>query len=153
MKIIISDIDMGDAEKTFMVSREYLARLVAMLEDGSPLPAADQPRAADAIAPVGVTVYGASDDLIEIEGDIREEFSWIPDGDETRLLAFSDGTLLRVAYDSDGIWRLNKVAGGAAQFSKVEGDAQKDTPDSVTLSGVEIKWVALGEQSAVRKSR
>lgn len=100
---------------------------------------------------MSVTVYGASDDLIEIEGDIREEFNWIPDGDETRLLAFSDGTLLRVAYDSDGIWRLNKVASGTAQFSKVECDVEKDTPDNVTLSGVEIKWVVLGEQSAIQK--
>ena len=99
---------------------------------------------------MAITIYGASDDLIEIEGDIREEFYWIPDDDETRLLAFSDGTLLRVAYDSDGIWRLNKVASGTAQFSKVEGDVEKDTPDSVTLSGVEIKWVVLGDQSAIQ---
>ena len=100
---------------------------------------------------MSVTIYGASDDLIEIYGDIREEFNWIPDDDETRLLAFSDGTLLRVAYDSDGIWRLNKVASGTAQFAKVEGDVEKDTPDKVTLSGVEIKWVVLGEQSAIIK--
>ena len=97
-----------------------------------------------------ITVHGASDDLIEIEGDIREEFYWIPEAGDTRLLSFSDGTLLRVAYDSDGIWRLNKVASGTSQFSKVEGDVEKDTPDSVTLSGVEINWVVLGEQVAKR---
>jgi len=99
-----------------------------------------------------ITIYGASDDLIEIEGDIQEEFNWIPYNEhEFKLLAFSDGTLLRVAYDSDGVWRLNKVASGAAKFSKVEGDVEKDTPDIVTLSGVEIKWVVLGEQSATKK--
>jgi len=100
---------------------------------------------------MSIKIYGASDDLIEIDGDIREEFNWIPDGDESRFLAFSDGTLLRVMYDSDGIWRLNKVASGTAQFSKVEGDVEKDTPDEVTLSGVEIKWVVLGKQKAVSK--
>lgn len=100
---------------------------------------------------MSIKIYGASDDLIEIEGDINEEFNWIADDDETRLLAFSDGTLLRVMYDRDGIWRLNKVASGTAEFLKVEGDVEKDTPDEVTLSGVEIKWVVLGEQSAIQK--
>jgi len=38
-------------------------------------------------------VYGASDDLIEIKGDIREEFSrYDSEGD---YLAFSDGTVLK----------------------------------------------------------
>jgi len=101
---------------------------------------------------MSITIYGASDDLIEIDGDICEEFNWIPSDDGTRLLAFSDGTLLRVAYDCDGIWRLNLVARGAARFTKVEGDVEKDTPDEVTLSDVEIKWVVLGEQSAVNKA-
>lgn len=87
---------------------------------------------------MSITIYGASDDLIEIEGDIEEEFNWIADDGESRLLAFSDGTLLRVLYDRDGIWRLNKVASGTAQFEKVEGDVEKDTPDKVTLSGVEV---------------
>jgi hypothetical protein len=99
---------------------------------------------------MSITIYGASDDLIEIEGDFREEFNWIPDEGESRLLACSDGTLLRVMYDSDGIWRLIKIASGAAQFSKEEGDVEKDTPDRVTLSGVEIKWVMLGDAVAMK---
>lgn len=97
-------------------------------------------------------IYGASDDLIEIEGDIREEFYFIPeDAQESRLLAFSDGTLLRVNYDADGIWRFNQVAGGLATFQKIEGDAERNTPDNVTLSGVEIKWVVFGDQCVVAK--
>jgi hypothetical protein len=100
---------------------------------------------------MSITIYGASDDLIEVEGDIREEFNWIPDGDETRLIAVSDGTLLRVRYDDDGIWRLSRVASGSAKFQKIEGDAEKDTPDRVTLSGVGIKWVVFGEQMAVEE--
>jgi hypothetical protein len=100
---------------------------------------------------MSVTVYGASDDLIEIEGDIREEFNWIPEDGETRVLAFSDGTLLWVLYDADGIWRIGNMVGGSAKFEKVEGDVEEDTPDKVTLSGVDIKWVVLGEDSAIRK--
>ena len=96
-----------------------------------------------------ITIYGASDDLIEIEGDITEEFNWYSDNvEERRYLAFSDGTLLRVFYDEDGIWRFNKVIDGLAHFEKVEGDAIKDTPDRVTLSGYVIRWVVFGEQFA-----
>lgn len=99
-----------------------------------------------------ITIYGASDDLIEIEGDIQEELIFFPDGDESRLLAFSDGTLLRVMYDKDGIWRLTRFAKGLAEFSKVEGDAEADTPDTVTLSGVMIWWVVMGDQSAIHRT-
>lgn len=97
---------------------------------------------------MSVKVYGASDDLIEIEGDIREEFNWIADDGESRLLAFSDGTLLRVSYDKDGIWRLSKVVGGTAELEKIEGDVENDTPDIVTLHGT-IRWVAFAEESAI----
>jgi len=97
-------------------------------------------------------IYGASDDLIEIEGDITDEFNVYLNGDETVLLAVSDGTLLRVKYDEDGIWRLNRVVAGLAAFEKEEGDIVKDTPDKITLTGVEyFKWVVVGEQSAVKK--
>jgi len=98
---------------------------------------------------MSVTIYGASDDLIEIEGDIREEFNVYLENDETRLLAFSDGTLLRVKYDEDGIWRLSLVASGTAQFYKVEGSVEEDTPDRVTLSDTKIKWVALADKSTI----
>jgi hypothetical protein len=42
-----------------------------------------------------ITIRGASDDLIEIEGDIREEFSVI---DEWRWLHFDDGTVVKIGY-------------------------------------------------------
>ncbi len=43
-----------------------------------------------------VTVYGASDDLVEIEGDIRDEL-YASDNNPAHL-AFSDGTVLSVEY-------------------------------------------------------
>lgn len=94
---------------------------------------------------MAIKIYGASDDLIEIEGDIEEEFGFFPDDEEdSRVLAFSDGTLLRAHYDRDGIWRLTKIADGLADFDKVEGNVTADTNDTVTLSGEEIKWVVMG---------
>lgn len=103
---------------------------------------------------MSITIHGASDDLIEIEGDIREEFNWTSnDPEEKRVLAFSDGTLLSVKYDENGIWRLNKLVGGKATFSKIEGDYETDANDQVTLSGVVITWIMFGEQYSIQKKR
>ena len=90
-----------------------------------------------------VTVYGASDDLIEIEGDIRDEIS--PNDEHPAKLAFSDGTVLSVKYDDDGCWRVNRVAEGSAKMEKVEaeGPDTDNYTDRVTLTG-DIKWVVAG---------
>lgn len=88
-----------------------------------------------------VTVYGASDDLIQIEGDLREE--WCTDAsDETRYVAFGDGTVLSVWYD--GFWRINRVATGRASYEKREAtDEDTDYSDRVTLAG-DLMWVICG---------
>jgi hypothetical protein len=88
-----------------------------------------------------ITITGASDDLIEISGDLSEEFGCY-DPNEGMAIACSDGTLLAVTYDMNGIWRFARLASGTATFSKTDGDADKDTFDTVTLEG-DIKWVVL----------
>jgi len=92
-----------------------------------------------------VVIYGASDDMIEIEGALREEFDG---GDDLAYLAFSDGTVLSVQYADDGCWRINRVATGTAIYSKteaVESDGD-DYSDRVTLSGPagELRWCVKG---------
>ena len=52
------------------------------------------------------TIYGASDDLIELEGAIRDEFNAY---DETSQLAFDNGAILAIRYDDDGIWRIENA--------------------------------------------
>lgn len=59
-------------------------------------------------------VYGASDDLVEIEGSIRAEFDYTGDNG---LLAFSDGTVLRIQYTNPGVWRITPVVRGTASVS------------------------------------
>lgn len=56
-----------------------------------------------------IYVYGASDDLIEIDGDVSEEFN-VNFGDD-KYLIFSDGTCVRFEYDGD--WTLSLVRGGS----------------------------------------
>lgn len=91
-------------------------------------------------------VYGASDDLIEIEGDIREEF-YAVSGEKPTLLAFSDGTLLQVQYGGGGqaFWRITPLVYGAAKYQKTEAtDEDVNYSDIVTLEG-DIKWIVCGD--------
>lgn len=88
-------------------------------------------------------VYGASDDLIELEGDIEDEFGHYPHDDEPVYLAFSDGTVLKAIYDNDGIWRLNLVCKGNLYQSKEDGSVIDDTND-IVIFDTGIKWVVLG---------
>jgi hypothetical protein len=103
-----------------------------------------------------ITITGASDDLIEIDGDFREEFSVNMETAERKgglLLAVSDGTLLRVRYNDDGIWRITRIVNGMAKFSKTEGDVAADTFDVVTLEGELVNWVVLGIDVAMTGRR
>jgi hypothetical protein len=98
-----------------------------------------------------ITIYGASDDLLEVEGDITEEFN--PDTDGPSYLSVSDGTMLTVIYDEDGCWRITPFAKGSASMTKTEAEgADTDNySDRVTLEGDAIRWVALGKDKATRK--
>ena len=82
-------------------------------------------------------ITGASDDLIELKGQITEEFSH--NSYEVAILAFSDGTLLEVTYDNDGIWRIKQLAAGSCSFSLKPGIVADDTFDEATLTG-DLKW-------------
>lgn len=96
-----------------------------------------------------ITIYGTSDDLIEIEGAIREEFSALDA--ENAKLAFGDGTVLSVKYDDDGCWRINRIIEGTAKYEKMEAtDPDGDYTDRVTLTG-DVKWVLYGKELARAK--
>lgn len=97
-----------------------------------------------------IIVSGASDDLIEISGDINEEFPWQkpgygqPSGD---LLAFSDGTVLRIRLGGDG-WRITRVAAGTSAFTLKQHTDGEEGTDTATLETAE--WVVHGTGMAKR---
>lgn len=96
-----------------------------------------------------VTVYGASDDLIEIEGDIREEFQWY--GGEPAILGFSDGTLLSIQWGRT--WRIDRIARGYNTKISVER-ADEDDDDKYTdraTIDADIKWVVFGTEYREQK--
>jgi len=110
--------------------------------------------------PTTTTIYGASDDLIEVEGDIREEFTYraspITEDGAGDLLAFSDGTILRVAYTAEGVWRITPVVRGNADLNvdAAPEDDEDNYSDRATLSGLSspMTWVVQGVAFARRRA-
>lgn len=98
-----------------------------------------------------VKLFGYSDDLIEVEGDIEEEFSWSADSDATRLIVVSDGHVFRVRYDEDGIWRFSVAASGTSSMTKVEGIDDDTYSDVITLEGDDLDWVVFDDRFIKQK--
>lgn len=102
---------------------------------------------------MSVTVYGASDDLIEVEGDISEEFNALGnfgDGeDDGGILAFDDGNVLRVTYTSEGVWRITPTyfGKGAVTIVPAVSADDEDYSDRATIDG-QLRWVVFGSQFA-----
>ena len=93
------------------------------------------------------TIYGASDDLIEIEGDISEEFAAY-DLDEDAVIGASNGVLLRVRYDDDGVWRLAPIRGAdRVTITVAPVDDDDNYSDRVVITDP-VEWVVLGTEHA-----
>jgi hypothetical protein len=96
-------------------------------------------------------IYGASDDLIEVEGDIEEEFNppYGSDDDASSYLAFSDGSLLSITYTDDGLWKISPISVGSKTILGIESatDIDDNYSDRVTLEG-EFRWVVMGTELA-----
>lgn len=86
-----------------------------------------------------ITVYGASDDLIEVDGDISDTFNYTGNRGEGDLLAFSDGTVLQMRQDPEYTWVIDVLAHGA---SEVETWTHTKEGDQARVSGA--VWVVHG---------
>ena len=74
-------------------------------------------------------VYGASDDLIEFEGDVRGEVGCYADEDkeDRGCIMFDDGTVLDARYGKAGmgIWELRVINKGPL-FDRIESCTDED---------------------------
>ena len=94
-----------------------------------------------------VTLYGHSDDLIEVEGDVNEEFNPNP-FDAKESVLFSNGVLAHIQYENDGFWRINVIASAGREYTLVPGtDVDDDYSDRLTVDG-DIEWVFCCGQTA-----
>ena len=106
-----------------------------------------------------IYIAGASDDLIEIDGDLQDEFLAIDLGETYGgYLAFSDGSIIRVVYDN-GIWRITPTfidpdSEFLKEYEAEEGSDDPEEPysDVARLSNsYGFKWVVLGKEYSKRR--
>lgn len=94
---------------------------------------------------MSVTIYGASDDLIEIEGDLEEEFGAYDSGE--MHIAVSTGLLATIAYTDAGFWRIAVLRHGTTNYILSQGrDNLRDPSDRLTIHG-QVEWVVVGEHA------
>lgn len=77
------------------------------------------------------TVYGCSDDLIELDGAIREEFAAY---DCVSRLTFDNGAVLTVTYGGEGIWRVETNGHPSASVLRCEDREGFTDPDGPIYS-------------------
>lgn len=96
-----------------------------------------------------VVLFGASDDLIELEGSIHEEFT---SADDRNLVAFSDGTILAIEYTNAGVWRITTVVEGTAQvrITHAPEDDDDNYTDRAEITG-DVWWAAHASSWAKAK--
>lgn len=89
-------------------------------------------------------IYGSSDDLIEVEGKIEEEFDHY--SNKPALLVFSDGTILTMSYGKNGmgIWQIMVIVEGDSFESFSIATTEKEHSDQVILNDVD--WVIFSNE-------
>ena len=98
-----------------------------------------------------IKIYGASDDLIEIEGEIRDEIGCY-DHKRPIKISVSDGTIATIFYD--GEWKINVSFAGNKYLKKVDsvGDDKKHIePDAIDCTSYSdilifekgVEWVKI----------
>lgn len=92
-------------------------------------------------------IYGASDDLIEIEGYLIGECG-ASDPPEGSLLALSDGTVLNISYGKGdlGIWQITPLHKGKLfQELKTCDNEDAEIYSDIAIFKPGIKWVRCGD--------
>lgn len=96
------------------------------------------------------TMYGASDDLVELRGDMDEELGAY---DVVRKFVMSEGTSGTIEYTKDGVWRINILKNASVIVNIVhptEEEIEEDTnyTDMATFSG-QVEWIIFDDGTIV----
>lgn len=91
---------------------------------------------------MATTLYGASDDLIELDGDVSEEFDAYRAEADGTLVTFSNGVVLRITYNHDGIWRIVPVVNPEGSTLTIEQAPENDDDNYSDRATIEmpIRW-------------
>lgn len=99
-------------------------------------------------------VFGYSDDNIEVEGAVHEEFGAYSRDDQEFLVVVSDGTVLALKYGDKGIWNIRLVATGKGSKVSIATalDTDDENTDRATIEAQDaIRWVVFGHKIVASK--
>jgi len=100
--------------------------------------------------------YGASDDLVEIEGEVNEEFgAYDRDRRNPKRVAFSDGTVLLFYYPkrSDlGVWGIDLAVKGSL-FDRLDECEDEDARPHSDVAYFKAGLTAVCEHASLRTDR
>jgi hypothetical protein len=93
-------------------------------------------------------LYGASDDCIELEGNINEEFyaSTNAADDEGDLLTFSCGLVARILFTREGVWRINVLRADLDveyTLTPCPADDEDNYTDRLEIHSL-VRWAVFG---------
>lgn len=99
-----------------------------------------------------IKIYGASDDLIEVEGDFEDE--WGAGHDDAGYVELSTGDVFFVRYEDDGVWRVkHHVVSGKVEVRNdpcpplnEEGENDDDRYTDECVVHGDIEWVDCWEE-------
>lgn len=113
---------------------------------------------------MGICIYGSSDDLLEVTGDIREEFSHIDQ--DGRYVACSNGVVVKVTAgtDDDAAWiirpihdphRLVTIEHARGEDADHDADGCPGYSDKAVIAEPPggILWVVVGGPDSYQKAR
>lgn len=92
---------------------------------------------------VSTRIYGASDDLLEFEGEVEGEVGAY---DVERLIVCSDGSVLTAEYGKGplGIWKLTVINRGSCFIGLKEClDEDADIDSDVAEFGSGLRWAIV----------
>lgn len=100
---------------------------------------------------VKTIIYGASDDLIEFEGEFTGEVGCYGTEDQEHgvLVFVSDGTILEVKYgkNGDGIWEVKPVKKGSLLIGIDQcTDEDADPYSDVAKFAAGVKWAYAAKE-------
>ena len=96
-------------------------------------------------------VYGASDDLIEFDGDVHGEVGCYgtDDSEDKPIAFFSDGTVLKIAYclNVPGVWGIAVLRKGTL-FDKIDPCDDEDADPHSDLAHFKdgLKWAYFARE-------
>ena len=64
-------------------------------------------------------IYGAGDDLIEIEGQLSDEICCYNTRNSKKTITASDGTVAKIHYNNEGIWQIDMIKAGTKFIEKI----------------------------------